>query len=113
MKINSRAKGRRGQLAARNLLNDRGWGVVELNSGTASEDLIATDQDGIVWSVEVKNTVSITKDHRLQAQKQAKERRSPWMLMSHIPGTRSWLIQRQNAKPCVWHEKDSDDDPLS
>lgn len=97
-----RSKGRRGQQQARQLLSERDWSVAELNSGTAVEDFIATDPDGHAWAVEVKMTKAITTIHRAQAMTQAKGRRLPWMLMSHIDGTSSWLIQRKNMRPVVW-----------
>lgn len=106
----SRDKGRRGQRAAQSLLIQRDWTVAELNAGTAVEDLIATDVSGKAWSVEVKNTAGITTAHRAQAMAQAQERRLPWMLMSHIHGTSSWLIQRSGHRPTVWHQDNTGDD---
>ena len=100
--MNSRSKGRRGQQQARDLLTERDFSVAELNSGTAVEDFLAVDTNGITWSVEVKNTKAITTEHRQQAMKQAQQRRLPWMLVSHIAGTSSWLIQRQGMNPVVW-----------
>ena len=100
----SRDKGRRGQREAQALLASRDWRTAELNAGTAVEDMIATDPDGKAWAVEVKNTVSITTAHRAQAMTQAKARRLPWMLLSRIAGTASWLVQRQSHRPAVWHE---------
>lgn len=106
--MNSRAKGRRGQQEASNLLRSRDWTVAELNAGTAAEDFVAVDPDGKAWSVEVKNTKSITTTHRDQAMRQAKVRKLPWLLISKIAGTSSWLIQRQGDKPVVWHEQQAD-----
>jgi Holliday junction resolvase-like predicted endonuclease len=100
--INVRAKGRRGQQEAKNLLLSRDWQIAELNAGQAVEDILATDPDGRAWSVEVKRTRDITLAHRVQAVRQAKARRKPWMLMSHIEGTASWLIQRQGREPAIW-----------
>lgn len=101
----SRDKGRRGQREAQALLTSRDWSVAELNAGTAAEDFIAVDRyNGQSYSVEVKNTVSITTAHRSQAMAQAKARRLPWMLLSKIAGTGSWLVQRQGHRPAVWHE---------
>lgn len=109
----ARDKGRRGQREAQALLQSRDWRTAELNAGTAVEDMIATDLDGKAWAVEVKNTVSITTAHRAQAMEQAKNRRLPWMLLSKIAGTSSWLVQRQGCRPTVWHEKEySEDDML-
>ena len=103
----SRAKGRRGQSAAGDLLRSRDWVVAELAAGLISEDAIATDPDGKTWAVEIKNTKSITTAHRDQAMRQAKARRLPWMLISKIHGTSSWLIQRQGMPPVVWSERET------
>ena len=100
----SRDKGRRGQREAQALLASRDWRTAELNAGTAVEDMIATDPDGKAWAVEVKNTVSITTAHREQAMTQGRTRRLPWMLLSKIAGTGSWLVQRRGHRPAVWHE---------
>lgn len=100
----SRDKGRKGQREAKNVLQDRDFNVIETNSGTSVEDFVAIDPDGKAWAVEVKNTVSITTAHRAQAMTQAKARRLPWMLLSKIAGTASWLVQRQSHRPAVWHE---------
>lgn len=108
----SRNKGRRGQQAAQDLLRSRDWSVAELNAGTAVEDFIAVSPDGRSYSVEVKNTVAITTAHRSQAMAQAKARKLPWMLLSKIGGTSSWLIQRQGERPIVWHEKDIAEDDM-
>lgn len=100
----SRDKGRRGQREAQALLAYRDWRTAELNAGTAVEDMIATDPDGKAWAVEVKNTISITTAHRAQAMAQGNARRLPWMLLSKIAGTSSWLVQRKGHRPAVWHE---------
>ena len=99
-------KGRRGQQAAKRLLADRDWRVIEANSGEAEADMLAIDTLGKTWLVEVKNTAAITTAHREQAMRQAKAKRLPWMLMSHIAGTADWLIQRQNTICTTWREKD-------
>jgi hypothetical protein len=94
-----RNKGRRGQQEARDLLTHR----AELNNGTAVEDFWACNLvAGKTYSVEVKNTVSITTAHRKQAQMQALKSKLPWMLLSKIAGTSSWLVQRQGMAPVVW-----------
>ena len=98
----SRSKGRRGQCEAANMLRSRDFSVAELNAGTVAEDFIAVSPSGISYSVEVKNTVAITVEHRNQAMRQAKARKLPWMLVSKIAGTSCWLIQRQNESPVVW-----------
>ena len=102
----TRDKGRRGQQAAKRLLADRDWRVIEANSGEAEADMLAIDTAGRTWLVEVKNTAAITTAHREQAMRQAKAKRLPWMLMSHVAGTSDWLIQRQNTICTTWREKD-------
>ena len=106
MAINSRSKGRRGQLEFGNLLRDRDWEVRELNSGTAVEDFLAVDPGGQVWSVEVKNAVSINiRMWKAQAKQQAGD--IPWLLACKIDGTSSWLILRKSDRPTVWHAKET------
>lgn len=102
----SRDKGRRGQQEAQAILKDRDWVIAETNAGNATEDFIGFDPLGQAWAIEVKNTVSITTAHRQQAIDQAAKRKLPWMLMSKIAGTSSWLIQRKGLKPAVWSLKD-------
>lgn len=97
-----RRKGKRAQNAFANLLRDRDWIVRETNSGTAVEDFIAVDPLGNAWSIEVKATKAITTAHRDQAMRQANAARLPWMLASHIEGTRFWLVQRKMQNPVVW-----------
>ncbi len=99
----SRDKGRRGQTAAKDLLASRDWVVADLSAGIASEDILATDTDGSVWAVEVKNTVAITPaKFRRQAMEQAKKRRARWMVMAHIDGSSCFLVDRQGFNPVVW-----------
>lgn len=102
MSAYERNKGRRGQRAAQELLASRDWDVAELNAGKSSEDFIAVDPDGRSWAVEIKMTKAITSQHRDQAMQQAKTRKLPWMLMSHIDGTSSWLVQMSGKSPAVW-----------
>lgn len=101
----SRSKGRRGQQEARALLESRDWSVAELNNGSEVEDFIVVSPEGKSYSAEVKNTAAITTAHRQQAMKQGQARKLPWMLLSHIAGTSSWLVQRQGEKPVVWSLK--------
>lgn len=104
MSAASRSKGRKGQQEARSLLTARDWSVAELNAGTAAEDFWACDlSSGKTYSVEVKNAVAITTAHRKQAMTQAAKSKLPWLLMSKIAGTSSWLVQRQGERPAVWH----------
>ena len=101
----SRDKGARGQSAFANMLRDRDWTVDPLTAGVKREDILATDPRGQQWAVEVKNCTAITTAHRFQAAAQAGRRKLPWMLASKIAGTRSWLIQRRDCMPTVWHEQ--------
>jgi hypothetical protein len=112
----ARSKGSRGQSIAANMLRDRDWQVEVLTCGLMHEDLIATTPTAfpqpfalraLRYSVEVKNCKTITTTHRAQAMRQAKERSLPWMLMSHIEGTSSWLIQRQGESPVIWLQKET------
>ncbi len=98
----ARAKGRRGESQAIDLLTSRDFTVADLTCGKAGEDLLATDPHGVTWAVEVKTTKTITVTHRQQAMQQAKARKARWMLLSHIEGTSCWLVQRQGHKPTVW-----------
>lgn len=100
----AREKGRRGQTMFTAMLRKRDWSVAELAAGMETEDLIATDPAGKLWSVEVKNQAIISHAHRRQAQEQAKARRLPWLLASKISGTDCWLVQRQGLRPQVWPE---------
>ena len=101
----SRAKGARGQSVAASLLRDRDWVVDQITAGIGSHDFTATDPDGRTWAVEVKNCAGILPGHKRQAMEQGKARRLPWLLMNKVAGSSSWLVQRQGAAPCVWHEK--------
>ena len=98
----SRSKGRRGQQQAQRLFADRDWIVHELNAGTSVADFLVGDPDGRIWLVEVKNTAAITTAHRKQAMDQAARKKLPWLLISHLAGTSSWLVQRQGERPVVW-----------
>ena len=101
----TRNKGRRGQREAKLLLAERDWRFVEVNAGEADADILAIDQKGRTWCVEVKNTAAITTAHRAQAMKQAQAKRLPWMLMSKVAGTPCWLVQRQGVAPAIWTER--------
>ncbi len=101
----SRRKGAKGRREAIHLFNDRDWQCDPTYDGIKSDDIVVMDPNGKRWSVEVKNTKAITVAHREQAKRQAKVRSMPWILISKIHGTKSWIIQRHNHKPVVWHEK--------
>ena len=104
MGIASRRKGAKGQSIAADLLRGRDWVCDQITAGIAAADLIATDPDGKTWAVEVKNCASILPAHRKQAMEQGTKRRLPWMLLSKIAGSSSWLVQRKGERPAVWHE---------
>lgn len=101
----SRDKGARGQSEFARLLADRDWKVDPITCGVQREDMIATDTNGVQWSVEVKNCMIITPAHKEQAMKQAKERKLPWLLGNKIYGTSSWLVQRKGCQPAIWTVK--------
>jgi len=101
----SRNKGARGQSEFKAMLMDRDWRVDTLTAGISSADLIATCPNGKTWCVEVKNCAGILPSHKKQAIEQGRDRRLPWLLASKIAGSSSWLVQRQNELPTVWHAK--------
>jgi hypothetical protein len=105
MGASERRKGVVGRQRAKNLLLDRDWSMEPTMDGIKADDLVVIDPNGQKWSVEVKNTKLIAVHHRQQAQLQAQRRDLPWMLMSRIFGTGSWLTQRQGELPVCWHEK--------
>ena len=105
MSLKERNKGRNGQCQFTHILADRDWTISNRGSGVSGEDLVATDPDGNVWSVEVKTTKAITTVQRNQAMMQAKEKRLRWFLASKIEDTSFWLVQRQGCKPVLWSSK--------
>ena len=108
----SRSKGARGATQAKRLLTDRDWVVDTLTPGLASGDLIGQDTNGRTWLIEVKNVAGILPAHKRQAIEQGRLRKLHWMLINKIGGTRSWLVQRQGARPVVWHEVGDGHDAL-
>jgi Holliday junction resolvase-like predicted endonuclease len=106
-RVNSRRKGRRGETKAKHLLLDRNFTILaDTTAGISTDDLVAQDEAGAIWSVEVKNKriIEPTKD---TGQAKANAGRNRWMLLAHIEGTSSWLVLRQAERPAVWHEKQS------
>ena len=104
--MSSRSKGRRGETAAKRLLEERDYSVEDLSAGIASCDLLAI-KDGHVWACEVKNRDIINlRDFRKQARANAKKG-TRWMLMCKLADTSSWYIERQGLRPAVWHERGS------
>lgn len=99
----TRHKGKAGELEAKSLLASRDWVVHDLENGLENADMLASDPYGIVWLIEVKNCINILSSHRKQAMEQGRKSKQRWMLMSKIAGTKSWLIQRQNELPSIWH----------
>ena len=101
----SRDKGRRGHTAFAALLAERDWVAAETQAGQQAEDFLAVDPAGVVYAVEVKNTVSSGPEHLRQAKEQAHKRGKGvrWLLAWHLPGESSWLVRRQGCKSVVWH----------
>lgn len=100
----SRNKGRRGEREAVNLLTERGWTIVELGPGRKTEDIIATDDRGVMYAVEVKNhAIWRLYDWRKQAKEQARKRKCRWLLLARVPmcpGT--FYVEGDERTPCVW-----------
>ena len=100
----SRDKGRRGETRARHILESRDYSCEDMSAGRSSCDILAIDTRGTVWSVEVKDHLSIKpRDFRKQARANAK-RGTKWMVMCHWPDSRSWVVERQGMRPTFWHE---------
>jgi len=100
--MNSRRKGKRGELAVKHILEDRDYEVDNTRCGLETDDMIAT-KDGTSWSVEVKRTkLTNWMKYIAQAQKQANDRKLPWMLVIHIPTTPHHLVLRKGERPVVW-----------
>lgn len=103
MGSSSRSKGRRGETSALHLLESRDYTCEDMSAGRASCDILAL-KDGIAWAVEVKNRDIINpREFRKQARANAKKG-TRWMVMAKIADTRSWLVERQGQRPCVWTE---------
>lgn len=100
-----RNKGRRGETAAKQLLQDRDYTILaDTSAGVSQADVIAMDELGTVFAVEVKNTASINvAAYRKQAIAQAG--RMNWMLMCKIAGTNCWLVMGKHRNTTVWEEK--------
>jgi hypothetical protein len=101
----TRAKGRRGETAAKRLLADRDYTILaDTSAGLSTDDLVVMDAAGKVWSVEVKNTVSINvKVNREQARKNCGK--NHWMLLCRIDQEGAWLVFRKGERVSVWHDK--------
>ena len=102
-----RNKGKVGERTAKYLLADHDFQVIaDTTAGLSTGDLVAKDQDGTIYDVEVKNRRMINVPMFLgQARKNADRSKLPWMLMCKIETTSSWLILRKGEKPTIWHEK--------
>lgn len=103
----SRSKGRRGETAAKRLLQERDWDILaDTAAGISCADLFAS-RGGITYAVEVKNLEVI---HPGKFRKQAIKntpKSCRWMVLAKIADTSSWLVMRQGERPCVWHERGS------
>lgn len=104
-----RNKGKRGECSAKHLLLDRDWEIIaDTSAGLSTDDLIALCPQGILHSVEVKNTRHIkVPEFRRQAIENARKR--PWLLLMKLDGTRAWLVMGRNRKPEIWNEKGASD----
>lgn len=104
MSRRERDKGARGQREALDLLAERGYTVVETNSGRASEDLFALDPVGHAVAVEVKyHEATRWQDFRRQAREQARARRVSWLLMCRLPGhPHTFVVEGAEIAPVVW-----------
>ena len=106
-----RAKGARGEHAARLLFEERDWEIHKRPRGEAGDDFVGIDKDGKAWSIEVKNTKSATHAHICQARRNAPKGRgfilcwhpSSWGLPANLwvlfffpngdkPYVRSWTL---------------------
>ena len=107
--MTSRRKGRRGETTAKRLLADRDYTVIaDTTAGIATDDLVARDKDGALWSVEVKNQKNICPE-KFSGQARENAGQNRWMVLAHIANTSSWLVLRQAERPTIWHEKQQED----
>lgn len=105
----SRNKGRRGETEAKRLLKDRDYTILaDTTAGIATDDLLAQDSSGAIWSVEVKYRKNIEPTKFAgQARFQIRQKRQlRWMVLAHIEGTSGWLVLRQAMPPTVWLQKE-------
>ena len=100
----SRSKGKRGEAAARLLLQERDFEVHDLTDGASCADFVAM-RAGKTYMVEVKNTASIDVPRFVSQARSNCGRHGRWMLFAHLHGTSSWLVMRGDAPPTVWHAK--------
>jgi Holliday junction resolvase len=99
-----RMKGKRAETEAVHLLSGRDWTIIELGPGRKTEDVIATDPDGVLYSVEVKNHAlwNLTAWRR-QAKEQARRRKAQWLLMVRIPDMpNTFYVEGSRVEACVW-----------
>ena len=97
-----RDKGRRGEGTVALLLEERDYIVTDTTAGKTEPDLIAL-KDGIMWAVEVKDHIVLHPNQwRKQARENAKRKKMRWMLVYHLPGYRSWVVERQGCDPAFW-----------
>lgn len=104
----SRTKGRRGETAAKRILQDRDYTILaDTTAGIATDDLLAQDSSGAIWSVEVKYRKTIEPTRFAgQARFQVRNKKLRWMVLAHIEGTSGWLVLRQAMPPTVWLQKE-------
>jgi hypothetical protein len=100
----SRDRGKRGEREAKRLLQDRDWITDDLHDGAACADILATNPDGRVYVVEVKNCKLVNLPaFKGQAKRQAGKR--PWLLMCKLEGSHSWLVCGTDIRYAVWTGK--------
>ena len=101
-----RNKGKRGECAAKHLLTDRDYRVIDTSSGLATDDIVATAPNGNQYSVEVKNQKTWNWTEFIkQTRMQANDRKLPWMLMTKIPDSKEWLVRFKDKQSQIWVEK--------
>lgn len=99
----SRDKGKRGERTAKAMLIERGYIILaDTTAGLSTDDLVV-ERDGIILSVEVKNTKQIdipafVKQARTNAKK------NHWLLMMHLDSTSTWLVMGSMRVPVCWHQ---------
>lgn len=93
MSESQRRKGKAGEKAVRDLFADRDWQVFPRPRGESGDDMTVIDKDGRQYSVEVKNTRSLSSSMYAQCKRQASSDR---ILAWHPSGwdfpADSWLI---------------------
>jgi hypothetical protein len=101
----SRDKGKKGQREFKKLLDYRGWTYMESRAGAKEEDVLAISPEGVIYSVEVKNTLAMDQGaHVKQAQRQAAERgkKARWMVAWAVDGLADTFVVRTQGAVDIW-----------